>query len=60
MKYKEQALNKIEQNRNQMRHLEFSLNRGLPAIEVEKVITTIKETLNKLEDNISSEEDSWN
>jgi hypothetical protein len=59
MKYKEQALSKIEQIRNQMRHLEFSLNRGLPAVEVKKVIDNIKDLIDRLDDNISNEEDSW-
>ena len=59
MKYKEEALSKIEQIRNQMRHLEFSLNRGLPAVEVKKVIDNIKDLIDRLDDNISNEEDSW-
>ena len=59
MKYKKQALSKIEQIRNQMRHLEFSLNRGLPAVEVKKVIDNIKDLIDRLDDNISNEEDSW-
>ena len=59
MKYKEQALSKIEQIRNQMRHLEFSLNRGLPAVEVKKVIDNIKDLIDRLDDTISNEEDSW-
>lgn len=59
MKYKAQALNKIEQIKNQIRHLEFSLNRGFPPSESQKVVDNIKEIVGKLEDNISNEEDLW-
>jgi hypothetical protein len=59
MKYKEQALNKIEKLENQFRTLEMGVNRGFPVNEIQKTIDTMKAIVEQLRSNISIESDEW-
>jgi sugar-specific transcriptional regulator TrmB len=60
MKYKQQALSKIEKLENQLKTLEMSLHRSFPAVEVQKTIDNIKEIVDSIRGTISIENDEWN
>lgn len=60
MKYKQQALSKIEKLENQLRALEIDLNRGNSVQQVNARLEMIKTLLQQLQDNISIENDEWN
>lgn len=60
MKYKQQALSKIEKLENQLKTLEMGVHRSFPAIEVQKTIDNIKQLVENLRDNIVIENDEWN
>lgn len=60
MKYKLQALSKIEKLEHQIRALEITLNRGGSVQDVNVVLDKIKELTGSLRDTISIENDEWN
>ena len=60
MKYKEQALNKIEKIEHQIRALEVGINRGHDLSEVVTAVNSIKEAVEDLRSTISIENDEWN
>lgn len=60
MKYKSQAISKIEKLENQIRALEIGFHRSFPANEIQVMINNLKEILNSLKDTISIENDEWN
>lgn len=60
MKYKSQAISKIEKLENQIRALEIGLGRSFPMNEIQLMINNLKEILNSLKDTISIENDEWN
>lgn len=60
MKYKLQALSKIEKLEHQIRALEIALNRGGSVQEVELIVSKIKEMTGSLRDTVSIENDEWN
>jgi DNA-binding FrmR family transcriptional regulator len=60
MKYKEQALTKIDKIESQIKALEMGVHRSHPAENIQVTIDRIKELLSKLKDNINSEQDQWN
>ena len=60
MKYKQQALSKIEKLENQLRALEIDVNRGNSVQQVNARLEMIKTLLQQLQDNISIENDEWN
>jgi sugar-specific transcriptional regulator TrmB len=60
MKYKQQALSKIEKLENQLKTLEMSIHRSFPANEVQKIIDNIKEIVDSIRGTISIENDEWN
>jgi DNA-binding FrmR family transcriptional regulator len=60
MKYKQQALSKIEKIEHQVRALEIDINRGNPITDINAKMTMIKSLLEHLKDNISIEQDEWN
>lgn len=60
MKYKLQALSKIEKVEHQIRALEIALNRGGSVQEVGLIVSKIKEMTESLRDTISIENDEWN
>lgn len=60
MKYKQQALSKIEKLEHQLRALEIDLNRGGSLQQVNARLEMIKTLLQQLQDNISIENDEWN
>lgn len=60
MKYKQQALSKIEKLENQLRALEIDLNRGNSVQQVNARLEMIKALIQQLHDNISIEHDEWN
>ena len=60
MKYKLQALSKIEKLEHQIRALEITLNRGGSVQDVTAVLEKIKELTGSLRDTISIENDEWN
>lgn len=60
MKYKLQALSKIEKLEHQVRALEIAINRGSTLQEVETIVSRIKEMTGSLRDTISIENDEWN
>jgi DNA-binding FrmR family transcriptional regulator len=60
MKYKQQALSKIEKIENQLRALEIDINRGGSVQQVNARMSMIKSLLEHLKDNISIEQDEWN
>jgi len=59
MKYKEQALTKIEKIESQLRALEISINRGGTVEAVMNTIGTIKALVENLRSNITIENDEW-
>lgn len=60
MKYKLQALSKVEKLEHQVRALEIALNRGSSVQEVSVILAKIKEITEGLRDTISIENDEWN
>jgi DNA-binding FrmR family transcriptional regulator len=60
MKYKEQALNKIEKIEHQIRALEVGINRGNDLSEIVNAVNSIKEAVEDLRGTISIENDEWN
>lgn len=60
MKYKLQALSKVEKLEHQIRALEIAINRGSSLQEIEVIISKIKEVTGLLRDTISIENDEWN
>ena len=60
MKYKLQALSKIEKLENQLKTLEMGIHRSFPAEDVQKTIDSIKEIIESLRGTISIEHDEWN
>jgi hypothetical protein len=60
MKYKVQALSKIEKLENQLKALEMGIHRSFPADEVQKIIDNIKEIVDSIRGTISIENDEWN
>ena len=60
MKYKEQALTKIDKIEYQIKALEMGIHRSHPVQEVQATVDRIKDLLSKLKDNINSEHDQWN
>lgn len=60
MKYKLQALSKIEKLENQLKALEMGIHRSFSAEDVQKTIDSIKEVVESLRSTISIEHDEWN
>jgi hypothetical protein len=60
MKYKLQALAKLEKLENQLKTLEMGVHRSFPVEEVQKTIDNIKEIVESLRGTISIEHDEWN
>ena len=60
MKYKAQALAKIEKLENQFKALEMGVHRSFPADEIQKTIDNLKEIVESLRSTISIEHDEWN
>jgi len=60
MKYKVQALSKIEKLENQLKTLEMGIHRSFPADEIQKTIDSIKEIVESIRSTISIEHDEWN
>jgi hypothetical protein len=60
MKYKQQALVKVEKLENQLKTLEMGVHRSFPADEVQKTIDNIKQLVESLRDTIFIENDEWN
>lgn len=60
MKYKEQALTKVEKLEHQIRALEGGINRGSSLKEIAATITNIKNLVESLRETISIEQDEWN
>jgi hypothetical protein len=60
MKYKLQALSKIEKLEHQIRALEIALNRSSSVQEVGLIVSKIKEMTESLRDTVSIENDEWN
>jgi hypothetical protein len=59
MKYKEQALAKIEKLEHQIRALEVGINRGNSLDEIGITIQNIKNVTESLRETISIEQDEW-
>jgi hypothetical protein len=59
MKYKEQALAKIDRLENQLKALEMGIHRSFPADQVQQTIDSIKELVEALRSNITIENDDW-
>ena len=60
MKYKQQAISKLEKLENQLKTLEMGVHRSFPADEVQKTIDNIKQLVESLRDTIFIENDEWN
>ncbi len=60
MRYKEQALAKIEKLENQLKTLEMSIHRSFPVDTIQVTIDNIKTIVESLRSNISIEQDEWN
>lgn len=60
MKYKQQALVKIQKIEHQVRALEIAINRGSSLGEINDIIAKIKELNDSLIETISIENDEWN
>ena len=60
MKYKSQALNKLQKVEHQIRALEIAINRGAPIGEINAIISKIKELNESLHETISIEREEWN
>jgi hypothetical protein len=59
MKYKGQALAKIEKLEHQIRALEVGINRGNSLDEIGATIQNIKNVTESLRETISIEQDEW-
>ena len=59
MKYKEQALNKVEKLEHQIRALEVGINRGNSLEEILTTVENIKNLTESLRETISIEQDEW-
>lgn len=59
MKYKEQALTKIDKIENQIKALEMGIHRSFSVQDTQATVDRIKDLLAKLKDNINSEHDQW-
>jgi hypothetical protein len=59
MKYKEQALAKVEKLEHQIRALEVGINRGNSLDEIGATIQNIKNVTESLRETISIEQDEW-
>jgi DNA-binding FrmR family transcriptional regulator len=59
MKYKSQALIKIQKIEHQIRALEIAINRGATIGEINDIIAKIKELNESLHETISIENDEW-
>ena len=60
MKYKEQAITKIEKLESQIKLLEMSVNRSFSLERIHTIIDSIKDIVENLKDNINAEHDDWN
>jgi len=60
MKYKQQALTKIQKIEHQIRALEIAINRGSSLNEINLIVSKIKELNESLSETISIENDEWN
>ena len=60
MKYKQQAISKLEKLENQLKVLEMGIHRSFPVDEIQKTIDNIKEIVDSLRGTISIENDEWN
>jgi len=59
MKYKQQALVKIEKLEHQIRALEVGINRGNTLEEINQTVENIKNLTTSLRETISIEHDEW-
>ena len=60
MKYKTQALSKIEQIRNRINALDSSIGRAVSIQEIRQLIDSLKELVDNLHGTISNENDEMN
>lgn len=60
MKYKQQALVKIQKIEHQIRALEIAINRGASLGDINAIIDKLKELNDSLTETISIENDQWN
>jgi DNA-binding FrmR family transcriptional regulator len=60
MKYKTQALDKLQRIEHQLRALEIAINRGSSLGDINAIIAKIKELKESLYDTISIEHNEWN
>lgn len=59
MKYKQQALSKLEKMENTIRSLEITFSRGGSVNDIKMLLSLLKENLENLRDTISIEQDEW-
>lgn len=59
MKYKQQALVKLEKMENVIRSLEITFSRGGSVNDIKILLSSLKENLENLRDTISIEQDEW-
>jgi hypothetical protein len=59
MKYKIQALNKIEKIEHTIKAIEHGVHRGLTLEEIQANIERIKELVEDLKSNVTIENDEW-
>lgn len=59
MKYKQQALVKLEKMENVIRSLEITFSRGGSVNDIKMLLSLLKENLENLRDTISIEQDEW-
>lgn len=59
MKYKPQALAKIEKLEHQVRALEIGINRGNTLEQINQTVENIKELTQSIRETISIENDEW-
>lgn len=59
MKYKQQALVKLEKMENVIRSLEITFSRGGSVNDIKMLLSSLKENLENLRDTISIEQDEW-
>lgn len=60
MKYKTQALSKIEQIQNRINALDGSISRAASFQEIKQLISSLKELVDNLHGTISNENDEMN
>lgn len=60
MKYKEQALSKIERIEFQLKALSIKINQRATLKEIHQTMESINDLLENLRNNISMEKDEWN